>query len=152
MGLCQIRDNASIGVGFVCVLLDRFSVAVVVLSTFFAHKCAMEAVQSLPIINCADRKLKQIKETSVSIEGVLGVHRLRTRRSRTRSLYPAAFKLEDNIPRRRIRISDGKETKLISVCVHGYFHCIQFHQDPYSVVFGPEAAEISFLASGKSGL
>ena len=85
--------------------------------------------------NCGE-ELKQIKETSLSIEGVLGVHQLRTRRSGPIRFIQLHLELEDNIPLIEAhRISDEVEDKLISVFPDAD---VLIHQDPYSVVFGPE--------------
>ena len=82
------------------------------------------------------QELKQIKETSLSIEGVLGVHQLRTRRSGPIRFIQLHLELEDNIPLIEAhRISDEVEDKLISVFPDAD---VLIHQDPYSVVFGPE--------------
>ncbi len=113
-----------------------FAVGIGIYILYSAYQMAMEAVQSLLDHKLPDDELKQIKETSLSVEGVLGVHQLRTRRSGPIRFIQLHLELEDNIPLIEAhRISDEVEAKLISVFPDAD---VLIHQDPYSVVFGPE--------------
>ena len=56
-----------------------FAIGIGIYILYSAYQMAMEAIQSLLDRKLPDEELKLIKETSLSVEGVLGVHQLRTR-------------------------------------------------------------------------
>ena len=113
-----------------------FAIGIGIYILYSAYQMAMEAIQSLLDRKLPDEELEQIKETSLSVEGVLGVHQLRTRRSGPIRFIQLHLELEDNIPLIEAhRISDEVEDKLIFVFPDAD---VLIHQDPYSVVFGPE--------------
>ena len=118
-----------------------FAIGIGIYILYSAYQMAMEAIQSLLDRKLPDEELKRIKETSLSVEGVLGVHQLRTRRSGPVRFIQLHLELEDNIPLIEAhRISDEVEDKLISVFPDAD---VLIHQDPYSVVFGPEKQQKS---------
>ncbi|MDN3615422.1 MAG: CDF family cation-efflux transporter FieF [Vibrio gallaecicus] len=113
-----------------------FAVAIGLYILYSAYQMAMEAIQSLLDRKLPDDELQKIKDASLSVEGVLGVHQLRTRRSGPIRFIQLHLELEDQIPLIEAhRISDEVEAKLISVFPSAD---VLIHQDPYSVVFGPE--------------
>jgi len=113
-----------------------FAVAIGGYILYSAYQMAMEAIQSLLDRKLPDEELVQIKETALSIEGVLGVHQLRTRRSGPIRFIQLHLELQDEMPLIEAhRISDEVEDKLLSVFPDAD---VLIHQDPYSVVFGPE--------------
>ncbi|MEZ9565796.1 CDF family cation-efflux transporter FieF [Vibrio artabrorum] len=113
-----------------------FAIGIGIYILYSAYQMAMEAIQSLLDRKLPDEELKQIKETALRVEGVLGVHQLRTRRSGPIRFIQLHLELEDHIPLIEAhRISDEVEAKLISVFPDAD---VLIHQDPYSVVFGPE--------------
>ncbi|MGF1752593.1 CDF family cation-efflux transporter FieF [Vibrio makurazakiensis] len=118
-----------------------FAIGIGIYILYSAYQMAMEAIQSLLDRKLPDEELEQIKEVSLSVEGVLGVHQLRTRMSGPVRFIQLHLELEDQIPLIEAhRISDEVESKLITTFPSAD---VLIHQDPYSVVFGPEQAQKS---------
>ncbi|MBW3697313.1 CDF family cation-efflux pump FieF [Vibrio sp. T187] len=126
-GLGQADPVFAIGIGFYIL--------------YSAYQMAMEAIQSLLDRQLPDEELEQIKQESLSVEGVLGVHQLRTRMSGPVRFIQLHLELDDQIPLIEAhRISDEVEAKLITAFPAAD---VLIHQDPYSVVFGPEKQQKS---------
>ena len=118
-----------------------FAVAIGVYILYSAFKMVQEAIQTLLDRKLPDEELKAIRECCVKVEGVLGVHQLRTRMSGPTRFIQLHLELEDNI--RLIeahRISDEVEDKLLELYPHSD---VLIHQDPYSVVLGAEKGQKS---------
>lgn len=108
---------------------------------FSAFKMVKEATQTLLDRKLPDSELKEIRECCLSIEGVLGVHQLRTRMSGPTRFVQLHLELEDQIPLIEAhRISDLVEDSLLERFPGAD---VLIHQDPYSVVFGPEREQKS---------
>ncbi|WP_076588919.1 CDF family cation-efflux transporter FieF [Vibrio ostreicida] len=101
-----------------------------------AFKMVKEATQTLLDRKLPDEEIEQIKQCCMSVDGVLGVHQLRTRMSGPTRFIQLHLELEDKILLIEAhRISDVVEGKLLVLFPHAD---VLIHQDPYSVVFGPE--------------
>lgn len=108
---------------------------------FSAFKMVKEATQTLLDRKLPDSELKEIRECCLSVEGVLGVHQLRTRMSGPTRFVQLHLELEDQIPLIEAhRISDLVEDSLLERFPGAD---VLIHQDPYSVVFGPEREQKS---------
>ncbi|MCW8333918.1 CDF family cation-efflux transporter FieF [Vibrio paucivorans] len=118
-----------------------FAVAIGIFILYSAFKMVSEAIQTLLDRKLPDEELKQIREDCLSIEGVLGVHQLRTRMSGPVRFIQLHLELEDHIPLIEAhRISDNVEMKLLSSFPDAD---ILIHQDPYSVVLTAEREQKS---------
>ncbi|MGY3570940.1 CDF family cation-efflux transporter FieF [Vibrio paucivorans] len=118
-----------------------FAVAIGIFILYSAFKMVSEAIQTLLDRKLPDEELKQIREDCLSIEGVLGVHQLRTRMSGPVRFIQLHLELEDHIPLIEAhRISDNVELKLLSSFPDAD---ILIHQDPYSVVLTAEREQKS---------
>ncbi|MDN3608394.1 CDF family cation-efflux transporter FieF [Vibrio ostreicida] len=101
-----------------------------------AFKMVKEATQTLLDRKLPDEEIEQIKQCCMSVDGVLGVHQLRTRMSGPTRFIQLHLELEDKILLIEAhRISDVVEGQLLVLFPHAD---VLIHQDPYSVVFGPE--------------
>jgi ferrous-iron efflux pump FieF len=94
-----------------------------------------EAVQSLLDRQLPDEEIEDIRTITCSVEGVEGVHQIRTRMSGPVRFIQFHLKLADHMPLIEAhRISLAVEHKLLERFPEGD---ILIHQDPLSVV--PEA-------------
>ncbi len=108
---------------------------------YSAFKMVREATQTLLDRKLPDEELKEIRECCLSIEGVLGVHQLRTRMSGPTRFIQLHLELEDQMPLLEAhRISDLVEDSLLERFPGAD---VLIHQDPYSVVVGPERVQKS---------
>lgn len=113
-----------------------FAVGIGVYILYSAYRMAHGAVQTLLDRKLPDDELMQIRTLSLSVDGVMGVHQLRTRMSGPVRFIQLHLELDDNIPLIEAhRISDIVEAKLRKTFPGAD---VLIHQDPYSVVFGPE--------------
>jgi len=108
---------------------------------YSAFRMVREATQTLLDRKLPDEELIEIRECCLTIEGVLGVHQLRTRMSGPTRFIQLHLELEDQMPLLEAhRISD-----LVEDSLHERFPGadVLIHQDPYSVVVGPERVQKS---------
>jgi len=118
-----------------------FAIGIGVYILYSAFRMVQEAIQTLLDRKLPDEELKKIRTECLSVAGVLGVHQLRTRMSGPVRFIQLHLELDDNI--RLIeahRISDEVEDKLLEAFPGAD---VLIHQDPYSVVFGPEKKQKS---------
>ncbi|WP_114786013.1 CDF family cation-efflux transporter FieF [Vibrio tetraodonis] len=113
-----------------------FAIGIGLYILYSAVQMVREAIQTLLDRKLPDDELEKIKHHCLSVEGVLGVHQLRTRMSGPTRFIQLHLELEDQIPLIEAhRISDMVEQKLLECFPHAD---VLIHQDPYSVVLGPE--------------
>ncbi|EEX35506.1 MULTISPECIES: CDF family cation-efflux transporter FieF [Vibrio] len=113
-----------------------FAVGIGLYILYSAVQMVREAIQTLLDRKLPDEELEAIKACCLSVDGVLGVHQLRTRMSGPTRFIQLHLELEDQIPLIEAhRISDQVENQLLELFPHAD---VLIHQDPYSVVFGPE--------------
>ncbi|MGC9421016.1 CDF family cation-efflux transporter FieF [Vibrio sp.] len=113
-----------------------FAIGIGIYILYSAFYMAYQAVQTLLDRKLPDEELAQIQAVSLSVEGVLGVHQLRTRMAGPIRFIQLHLELEDQIPLIEAHhISDQVEDKL---CQTFPGADVLIHQDPYSVVFGAE--------------
>ncbi|WP_100754160.1 CDF family cation-efflux transporter FieF [Vibrio salilacus] len=113
-----------------------FAVGIGLFILYSAIKMVREATQTLLDRKLPDSELRAIRETSLQVEGVLGVHQLRTRISGPTRFIQLHLELEDQMPLLEAhRISDEVENKLLELFPDSD---VLIHQDPYSVVLGAE--------------
>ncbi|QXO17581.1 MULTISPECIES: CDF family cation-efflux transporter FieF [Vibrio] len=113
-----------------------FAVGIGIYILYSAYRMAYHAVHTLLDHKLPDEELVQIRTISLSVEGVMGVHQLRTRMSGPVRFIQLHLELDDNIPLIEAhRISDIVEAKLRKAFPGAD---VLIHQDPYSVVFGVE--------------
>ncbi|WP_099610264.1 CDF family cation-efflux transporter FieF [Vibrio fujianensis] len=113
-----------------------FAIGIGIYILYSAFHMAYQAVQTLLDRKLPDEELAQIHAVSLSVDGVLGVHQLRTRMAGPIRFIQLHLELEDQIPLIEAHhISDQVEDKL---CQTFPGADVLIHQDPYSVVFGAE--------------
>ncbi|MDE1307480.1 CDF family cation-efflux transporter FieF [Vibrio aestuarianus] len=113
-----------------------FAVGIGLYILYSAFRMVMEAIQTLLDRKLPDEELAQIHAECLSVEGVLGVHELRTRMSGPVRFIQLHLELDDNMPLIEAhRIADDVEDKLLDAFPGAD---VLIHQDPYSVVFGSE--------------
>ncbi|MBU2896974.1 CDF family cation-efflux transporter FieF [Vibrio hepatarius] len=113
-----------------------FAIGIGLYILYSAVRMVREATQTLLDRKLPDDELEEIKTHCLSVEGVLGVHQLRTRMSGPTRFIQLHLELEDQMPLIEAhRISDMVEHKLLERFPHAD---VLIHQDPYSVVLGPE--------------
>ncbi|SON50838.1 CDF family cation-efflux transporter FieF [Vibrio tapetis] len=113
-----------------------FAIGIGVFILYSAYKMVTEAIQSLLDRQLPEEELTKIKELSLSVDGVLGVHQLRTRMSGPVRFIQLHLELEDTIPLIEAhRISDQVEVILMD---HFDQADVLIHQDPLSVVLNTE--------------
>ncbi|WP_274878466.1 CDF family cation-efflux transporter FieF [Vibrio harveyi] len=113
-----------------------FAVGIGIFILYSAFKMVSEAIQTLLDRKLPDEELEQIRQECLKVEGVLGVHQLRTRMSGPTRFIQLHLELDDNL--RLIEahhIADKVEENLLELFPEAD---VLIHQDPLSVVFGPE--------------
>ncbi|CAE6887756.1 Belongs to the cation diffusion facilitator (CDF) transporter (TC 2.A.4) family [Vibrio sp. B1REV9] len=113
-----------------------FAVGIGVFILYSAFKMVSEAIQTLLDRKLPDEELEQIRKECLRVDGVLGVHQLRTRMSGPTRFIQLHLELDDNL--RLIdahQIADKVEDNVLSLFPDAD---VLIHQDPLSVVFGPE--------------
>ncbi len=113
-----------------------FAIGIGVFILYSAFNMVKEATQTLLDRKLPDEELAQIRTTCLSVEGVLGVHQLRTRMSGPTRFIQLHLELNDNL--RLIEahhIADKAEEALLAAFPGAD---VLIHQDPISVVFGAE--------------
>tara|TARA_Y100001956_G_scaffold1064_1_gene1351 strand:+ start:4751 stop:5659 length:909 start_codon:yes stop_codon:yes gene_type:complete len=118
-----------------------FAVGIGVYILYSAFKMVQEATQTLLDRKLPDSELSDIRQVCISVEGVLGVHQLRTRMSGPTRFIQLHLELEDQLALIEAhRISDEVEAKLLELFPESD---VLIHQDPYSVVLGEEKEQKS---------
>ncbi|OOI08749.1 CDF family cation-efflux transporter FieF [Vibrio sp. SALL6] len=113
-----------------------FAIGIGIFILYSAFKMVSEAIQTLLDRKLPDEELEQINQACLSVKGVLGVHQLRTRMSGPTRFIQLHLELDDNL--RLIEahyIADKVEDNLLALFPGAD---VLIHQDPLSVVFGPE--------------
>ena len=113
-----------------------FAIGIGIFILYSAFKMVSEAIQTLLDRKLPDEELEQIRSECLKVEGVLGVHQLRTRMSGPTRFIQLHLELDDNL--RLIEahhIADKVEDNLLALFPEAD---VLIHQDPLSVVFGPE--------------
>lgn len=107
-----------------------------------AFKMAYEAIQLLLDRQLPEEELEQIRETCNQVEGVRGIHDLRTRLSGPTRFIQLHLELPDQMPLVQAhKIADDVEDALLSVFPHSD---IIIHQDPFSVVLDSDREQQQF--------
>ncbi|PMH46250.1 divalent metal cation transporter FieF [Vibrio sp. 10N.286.49.B3] len=113
-----------------------FAIGIGLYILYSAYHMAQEAVQALLDRQLPEEDLEIIRQISLAVDGVLGVHQLRTRMAGATRFIQLHLELDDHIPLIEAhQISDQVEADLIATFHHAD---ILIHQDPYSVVFDLE--------------
>ncbi|EKO3575438.1 CDF family cation-efflux transporter FieF [Vibrio metschnikovii] len=113
-----------------------FAIGIGLYILYSAIGMAYQAVQTLLDRKLPDDELAQIRAACLSVNGVLGVHQLRTRMAGPVRFIQLHLELDDHIPLIEAhRISDQVEEKLRHLFPGAD---VIIHQDPYSVVFNVE--------------
>ncbi|MBC3621225.1 CDF family cation-efflux transporter FieF [Vibrio metschnikovii] len=113
-----------------------FAIGIGLYILYSAIGMAYQAVQTLLDRKLPDDELAQIRVACLSVNGVLGVHQLRTRMAGPVRFIQLHLELDDHIPLIEAhRISDQVEDKLRNLFPGAD---VIIHQDPYSVVFNVE--------------
>ncbi len=110
-----------------------FAVGIGLFIFYSAFKMVSEAIQTLLDRKLPDEELDEIRSQSLSVEGVLGVHQLRTRMSGPTRFIQLHLELDDNL--RLIEahhIADKVEENLLAAFPGAD---VLIHQDPISVVW-----------------
>ncbi|MBA5764336.1 CDF family cation-efflux transporter FieF [Vibrio sp. 404] len=118
-----------------------FAIGIGIYILYSAFKMVNEAVQTLLDRQLPEDELVEIKQVCLQVEGVLGVHQLRTRMSGPVRFIQLHLELEDHLPLIEAhRISDQVEISLLAAFPHAD---ILIHQDPFSVVHTSERVQKS---------
>lgn len=113
-----------------------FAIAIGLFILVSAYKMVTQAIQSLLDRQLPEDEVDKIHNASISVEGVLGVHKIRTRMSGPVRFIQLHLELDDDITLIDAhRISDHVEEKLMQLFPSSD---VLIHQDPYSVVYGAE--------------
>ncbi|MGY0617495.1 CDF family cation-efflux transporter FieF [Vibrio sp. FJH11] len=118
-----------------------FAIGIGVFILYSAFKMVNEAIQTLLDRKLPDAEIEQIHTECLNVKGVLGVHQLRTRMSGPTRFIQLHLELDDNL--RLIEahyIADKVEENLL---IRFPGADVMIHQDPLSVVFGPEKEQKS---------
>ncbi|SHO58399.1 CDF family cation-efflux transporter FieF [Vibrio quintilis] len=122
LGLGQADSVFAIGIG-VFILVSAF-------------KIVYGAIQTLLDRKLPDEEIAQIRQLSLSVDGVLGLHGVRTRMSGPVRFIQLHLELDDHLPLIDAHgISDQVEALLVK---HFPGADVLVHHDPYSVVLGAE--------------
>ena len=113
-----------------------FAVGIGIFILYSAFKMVSEAIQMLLDRKLPDEELEQIRQECLKVEGVLGVHQLRTRMSGPTRFIQLHLELNDHLPLIEAHhIADEVEANLLALFPEAD---VLIHQDPLSVIFGPE--------------
>ncbi|MGF1698463.1 CDF family cation-efflux transporter FieF [Vibrio lamellibrachiae] len=117
-----------------------FAVAIGIYILYSAYQMVSEAIQTLLDRKLPDDELSKIRECCLEIEGVLGVHQLRTRMAGPTRFIQLHLELDDNmILIEAHRISDEVEERLMREFPGAD---VLIHQDPFSVVMNGEKSQV----------
>ncbi len=113
-----------------------FAIGIGCFILYSAFKMVKEAIQTLLDRQLPEEEIAAIRKVSLSVEGVMGVHDLRTRMSGPVRFIQLHLELDDKMALIEAhQISDVVEEKL---CEAFPGADVLIHQDPYSLMFGPE--------------
>ena len=113
-----------------------FAVAIGVCILVSAIKMAYQAIQSLLDRQLPEEELVTIRRLCIVVEGVLGVHQLRTRMSGPVRFIQLHLELDDHLPLIEAhKIADQAEARVMQAFPEAD---VIIHQDPYSVVLSEE--------------
>lgn len=113
-----------------------FAIGIGIFILVSAFKMINGAVQSLLDRQLPESELAEIREIAVSVDGVHGIHQLRTRMSGPTRFIQLHLELDDQLPLIEAhKIADNVEHKIE---VHFDGCDVMIHQDPESVVRGSE--------------
>ncbi len=113
-----------------------FAVGIGIYILYSAVRMVHEAIQTLLDRSLPEEENKRILEIAMSVRGIMGVHQLRTRMSGPIRFIQLHLELEDKMPLIDAHnLSDIVEAKLRKAFPGAD---VLIHQDPYSVIFGPE--------------
>ncbi|MBY6199026.1 CDF family cation-efflux transporter FieF [Vibrio hangzhouensis] len=113
-----------------------FAVAIGVFILVSAIKMAYQAIQSLLDRQLPEEELVTIRRLCTEVEGVLGVHQLRTRMSGPVRFIQLHLELDDHLPLIEAhKIADQAEARVMQTFPEAD---VIIHQDPYSVVLSEE--------------
>ncbi|MGC9400888.1 CDF family cation-efflux transporter FieF [Vibrio genomosp. F10] len=117
-----------------------FAIGIGIFILYSAFKMVTEAIQTLLDRKLPDEELEQIRAHCLEIEGVLGVHQLRTRMAGPTRFIQLHLELDDNmILIEAHRIADKVEDRLIEAFPGAD---VLIHQDPLSAVINSEKAQL----------
>ncbi len=117
-GLGQADALFAIGIGFFIL--------------YSAFQMLKEAIETLLDRQLPDEELEEIRQLCCSVEGVYGIHQLRTRMSGPVRFIQLHLELDDDLPLREAhRIADEAEAVVMERFEHAD---VLIHQDPKSVV------------------
>lgn len=113
-----------------------FAVGIGIYILYSAVRMVHDAIQTLLDRSLPEEENQQILEIAMSVKGIMGVHQLRTRMSGPIRFIQLHLELEDKMPLIDAHnLSDMVEAKLRKAFPGAD---VLIHQDPYSVIFGPE--------------
>ena len=113
-----------------------FAIGIGVYILYSAVRMAQHATQTLLDRALPEEDNHRIVDIAKSVDGVLGIHQLRTRISGPTRFIQLHIELEDKMPLIDAHhVSDTVEAKLRKAFPNSD---VLIHQDPYSVIFGPE--------------
>ncbi|WP_375751722.1 CDF family cation-efflux transporter FieF [Vibrio sp. HN007] len=116
-----------------------FAIGIGFFILYSAYQMIKEAIQSLLDRQLPEEELEQIRGAVNSVEGVRGVHQLRTRKSGPVRFIQLHLELDDQIPLIEAhQIADEVEDALESLFPQAD---VLIHQDPVSVVYGTEKGQ-----------
>ncbi|SJN57408.1 Ferrous-iron efflux pump FieF [Vibrio ruber DSM 16370] len=113
-----------------------FAVGIGVYILYSAYQIIHEAIQTLLDRKLPDEEISHIRQLSLSVDGVLGIHGLRTRMSGPVRFIQLHLELDDHLPLIQAHeISDQVEALLLEQFPGSD---VLVHQDPYSVILQSE--------------
>ncbi|MDG3084639.1 CDF family cation-efflux transporter FieF [Vibrio hannami] len=116
-----------------------FAIGIGCFILFSAYQMVRDAIQSLLDRQLPEEELEQIRHTANAVEGVRGVHQLRTRKSGPVRFIQLHLELDDQLPLIQAhQIADDVEEALENLFPQSD---VLIHQDPVSVVYGTEKGQ-----------
>ncbi len=113
-----------------------FAMAIGAFILYSAAKMVHDAIQMLMDRKLPDEELDLIRRECLEVEGVIGIHDLRTRLAGPTRFIQIHIELDDNMPLIKAHaIGDAVEERLLKVLPDSD---ILIHQDPISVVYDKE--------------
>lgn len=117
-----------------------FAIGIGVFILFSAYKMVSEATQSLLDHQLPKEELIQIRKVASEVDGVLGVHQIRTRMSGPVRFIQLHLELNDDMTLMEAHhISDKVEESIMKVFPNSD---VLIHQDPYTIIYDSELSQI----------
>ena len=117
-----------------------FAIGIGIFILYSAYQMVTEAIQTLLDRKLPDEELVKIRHCCLEIDGVMGVHQLRTRMSGPTRFIQLHLELDDNIPLIEAhKIADNVEDRLMDEFPGAD---VLIHQDPISVVMNSEKSQL----------